>query len=213
MCENVAAVTRAEMLSEVADLLPARGLVGVDGVDGAGKTTFCDDLAQVLRSRGREVVRASVDDFHHPRAIRWQRGRTSPEGFFLDSYDYERFTGLLLTPFAAGRPFRRASHDLETDEYVDAPAEVASPSALLLADGIFLHRDELVGHWDFSVFLDVGFAVSVARMAVRDGSSPDPDDPSNHRYVEGQRLYLAQCDPAARARLLIDHHDVISTRA
>lgn len=213
MCENVDVMTRAEMLSEVADLLPARGLVGVDGVDGAGKTTFCDDLAQVLRSRGREVVRASVDDFHHPRAIRWQRGRTSPEGFFLDSYDYERFTGLLLTPFAAGQPFRRASHDLETDEYVDAPAEAASPSALLLVDGIFLHRDELVRHWDFSVFLDVGFAVSVARMAVRDGSPPDPDDPRNRRYVEGQRLYLAQCDPVARARLLIDHRDVISTRA
>jgi ABC-type glutathione transport system ATPase component len=95
MCENFDAVTRAEMLSEVAGLLPSRGLVGVDGVDGAGKTTFCDGLAQVLRSRGREVVRASVDDFHHPRAIRWQRGRTSPEGFFLDSYDYERFAGKL----------------------------------------------------------------------------------------------------------------------
>ncbi|GHH33900.1 uridine kinase [Lentzea cavernae] len=194
-------------LDEVADLLPARGLVAVDGVDGAGKTTFCDALAVVLRARGREVVRASVDDFHHPRAVRWQRGRTSPEGFFLDSYDYERFVSHLLAPFAAGQPFRRASHDLGTDEHVDVPAEVAPPSALLLVDGIFLHRDELVAHWDFSVFLHVEFAVSVARMAARDGSPPDPDDPRNHRYVEGQRLYLAACDPAARASLVIDHGD------
>ncbi|SEQ20552.1 uridine kinase [Lentzea albida] len=202
MCEIVGVMT----LDEVADLLPARGLVAVDGVDGAGKTTFCDDLTRVLRARGREVVRASVDDFHHPRAIRWARGKASPEGFFLDSYDYERFVSHLLVPFAAGEPFRRASHDLATDEYVDAPAEVAPPSALLLVDGIFLHRDELVGRWDFSVFLHVEFAVSVARMAKRDGSPPDPDDPRNRRYVEGQRLYLARCDPAARADLVIDHN-------
>ena len=195
------------MLSEVARALPPKGLVAVDGVDGAGKTTFCDDLAAVLRAQGREVVRASVDDFHHPRARRWQRGRTSPEGFFLDSFDYERFCALLLTPFAQGRPFRRASHDLETDEYVDAAAEVAPASAILLVDGIFLHRDELAGRWDFSVFLDVDFAVSFARMAVRDGSPSDPDDPRNRRYVEGQRLYLAQCDPAARASLVVDNRE------
>jgi uridine kinase len=202
----VGAVTRAGVLNAVADLLPAEGLVAVDGVDGAGKTTFCDDLASVLREQGRVVVRASVDDFHHPRARRWQRGRTSPEGYFLDSFDHERFVEHLLVPFAAGRPFRRASHDLETDEYVNAPAEVAPPSAILLVDGIFLHRDELVDHWDFSVFLSVDFAVSVARMAVRDGSPPDPDDPRNRRYVEGQRLYLARCGPAARASLVIDHN-------
>ncbi len=200
----VGTVTR--LLEDVADRLPLRGLVAVDGVDGAGKTTFCDALAEVLRARGRAVVRASVDDFHHPRAHRWQRGRTSPEGFFLDSFDYERFAELLLVPFAAGRPFRRASHDLVTDAYVDAPAEVAPPSALLLVDGIFLHRDEVVDHWDFSVFLDVDFAVSVARMAVRDGSPSDPDDPRNRRYVEGQRLYFAKCDPARRADLVLDHN-------
>ncbi|WP_245848931.1 uridine kinase [Lentzea kentuckyensis] len=200
-------MSRTEMLSEVARALPPKGLVAVDGVDGAGKTTFCDDLAAVLRAQGREVVRASVDDFHHPRARRWQRGRTSPEGFFLDSFDYERFCALLLTPFAQGRPFRRASHDLETDEYVDAAAEVAPASAILLVDGIFLHRDELAGRWDFSVFLDVDFAVSFARMAVRDGSPSDPDDPRNRRYVEGQRLYLAQCDPAARASLVVDNRE------
>jgi uridine kinase len=190
---------------EVADLLPASGLVAVDGVDGAGKTTFCDELAAVLRARGREVVRASVDDFHHPRAVRWERGQTSPEGFFLDSFDHERFAEHLLVPFAAGKPFRRASHDLATDEYVDAPFESASPSAILLVDGVFLHRDELVDHWDFSVFLSVEFAVSVARMAKRDGSPSDPDDPRNRRYVEGQKLYFAKCDPARRADLVIDH--------
>ena len=33
------------------------------------------------------MVRACADDFLNPAAIRHARGRDSPEGFFLDSYD------------------------------------------------------------------------------------------------------------------------------
>jgi len=52
--------------------------------------------------------------------------------------------------------------------------QCAEPGTVLVLDGLFLHRDELVGVWDLSVFLQAPFAVSVARMAARDGSNPDP---------------------------------------
>ncbi|GAB2673583.1 hypothetical protein [Kribbella swartbergensis] len=63
-------VQRKEVLRTVAELVPeAVGAdcvrVGVDGVDGSGKTTFANELADVLRNLGRYVVRVSVDDFHH----------------------------------------------------------------------------------------------------------------------------------------------------
>ncbi|MDQ2749168.1 MAG: hypothetical protein M3Y44_06545, partial [Actinomycetota bacterium] len=47
----------------------------------------------------------------------------------------------------------------------------------LLLDGLFLHRDELAAAWDFSIFLDVAFSVSVARMAERDGTTSGPAPP------------------------------------
>jgi uridine kinase len=73
---------------------------------------------------------------------------------------------------------------------------------------LFLHRDELAGVWDFSVFLDAPFKVTVARLAQRDGSHPDPTHPSVARYVDGQRLYFAACSPWQRANLVIDNTDV-----
>lgn len=76
-----------------------------------------------------------------------------------------------------------------------------------MVDGIFLHRDELVGCWDYSVYLDVAFDVTFARMAVRDGCPPDPADPANHRYVAGQELYLTACAPQSRADVVIDNTD------
>jgi uridine kinase len=62
--------------------LPAVGTVrvGIDGVDGAGKTTFADELREALTPSGRPVIRATVDGFHNPKTVRYRRGRSSPEG-------------------------------------------------------------------------------------------------------------------------------------
>ena len=124
-----------------------RILIAVDGIDGAGKTTFADRLAPLL---DRPVVRASEDDFLNPAAVRHARGRESPEGFFRDSYDLGALAKLLLDPFAAGAPFRRRAFGLLADAPVVSTDEHAPPGALLLLDGLFLHRDELRERWDLS---------------------------------------------------------------
>jgi uridine kinase len=77
---------------------------------------------------------------------------------------------------------------------------------VVIVEGMFLHRDELLDTWDMSVFLDVPIAISVRRLAERDGTSPNSDDPSLHRYVEGQRIYLAACTPHQRATHVITNY-------
>jgi hypothetical protein len=42
----------------------------------------------------------------------------------------------------------------------------------------------------------------------RDGSSSNPDDASNQRYVERQRLYVQRCDPENGATIVIDYNDL-----
>lgn len=186
-------------------LLPGRALVAIDGVDGAGKSTFRDRLAPMVERHGVQVVRASVDGFHHPRAIRYRRGKTSPVGFFEDSYNYAALKRCLLEPFRGGASqVQTAYFDHRADQEVIATQPV-STKGLLLLDGIFLHRDELCGLWDFSMFLNVPFEVSYRRMSERDGSNPDPLAAENSRYYDGQRLYLDACRPHLRATVSIDN--------
>jgi uridine kinase len=91
---------------------------------------------------------------------------------------------------------------------LDEPFRLAPAGAVLVVDGLFLHRAELDGLWDFTVFLDVPFEVTAARMAVRDGTHPDPEHPSMARYVQAQRHYFAECTPWARADVVVDNADV-----
>jgi uridine kinase len=203
------------LVDKVAELVPAFPAprcvrVAVDGVDGVGKSTFARELAASLTGRGRHVVQVSADDFHHRRAVRHRRGRDSPEGFWLDSYDYEALARNVLRPFGpqGSRRYRPAAHDLRTDEVLDLAWRTAPPGTVLVLDGLFLHRDELMEFWDLSIFLDAPFEVTVARMARRDGSHPDPGHPSVGRYVDGQRLYFGACAPQERADVVIDNREV-----
>jgi uridine kinase len=137
------------------------------------------------------------------------RASGSSEGFWLDSSDYQRLRNDLLDPLRPGGSgrYRCAAHHVRTDEILNRPWQHAARDAILILDGLFLHRDELVDLRDVSVFLEVPFAVSVARMAIRDGTHPDPGHPSLARYVEGQRRYFAACSPWQRADLVIDNAD------
>ena len=188
--------------------------VAIDGVDGAGKTTLADRLGQVLEAGGHRIIRSSIDGFHNPRAVRYVRGKDSPEGFYRDSFDVAALKRELLDPLGprgSGR-FRRAVFDHRTDQPVDTPYEVAGRSGILLVDGIFLHRPELRTYWDVSIFLDVPFEQSYRRMASRDGSDPSPFAMANRRYLGGQGIYLAESDPKACAGILVDYADLENPR-
>jgi uridine kinase len=206
--------TRSALLKHVADkILRIRQvggmtLVGIDGTDGSGKTVFADELAATLRGLEVPAIRASVDDFHRPRQNRYMRGKSSPEGFYYDSYDYDAFRRLLLEPLLSGRPYCRAMHNVRTDEFIEMEFEQAKPGTVLVVDGIFLHRDELYRYWSFSVFLEADLSTAYERMAIRDGCPPDLNDDANRRYRDGQLIYLRACQPQARASLVIDNNDL-----
>ncbi|MCK7543597.1 hypothetical protein MLC59_05385 [Marinobacter bryozoorum] len=188
--------------------------VAIDGVDGAGKTVFADELARRLEAFGAKVIRASVDGFHHPRSVRYRRGRYCPKGFHHDSYDYQALEQALLEPLSPGGSgqFIPAVFDHRTDTPVRMSPRQASAGDILVFDGIFAHRRELRGYWDLSVFLEVPFETSVRRLGWRDGTSPDPDAPLNRRYIEGQLLYLSECSPADRATVVVDNSELGSPR-
>jgi uridine kinase len=155
-----------------------RVVVGIDGPDAAGKTTLADRLADALPG---PVHRVSGDDHVHSAPGRYSRGELSPEGYYRDLFDLDAFLA--------------ACDGEET----------------VVADGVFLHRPELRDRWTLSVYLRISEDESLRRALVRDaprfGTPAEVRRRYSSRYLPGQRLYRAECDPEAAADVLVDNED------
>ena len=209
---------RSQLLDELASRiirveLPHPTRVAIDGVDAAGKTTLAEELVTPLQAHGRPVIRASIDGFHHPAHIRHSRGPTSPEGYYYDSFNYQGLTESLLAPLGPGgsRRYVSAVFDYRTDAEVQSPIRVAEVNAVLLFDGVFLLRPEVMGYWDFTIFVEAAFETTLARAEQRDavlfGSVEGVRERYERRYIPGQKLYFDKCRPRERAEVVIDNND------
>ncbi len=166
--------TRDDLLGRLAEEIgsattthPLR--VAIDGPPAAGKTTLADELEVVLRSQGREVIRATIDDFLFPRAQRYRRGQYSAEGCYFDAHDRDAMCQDLLDPLGphGDRRFRTSVYHRETDTTLSLPVATAPADAVLLFDGVFLLRPELINRWDLSIFMSVTFDRTLDRAQAR----------------------------------------------
>lgn len=199
------------LIIEIEQAHPVR--VAIDGPDAAGKTTLAQRLIAPLQSHGRPVIRASIDGFHNPARIRYGRGKISPEGYYKDSFNYSALKESLLIPFgpSGSRRYVSAVFDYQTDSEAQTPIQVAEANAVLLFDGVFLLRSELMAYWDFSIFIDADFETALTRAEQRDailfGSIEEVRKRYEHRYIPGQKLYYAESLPRKRADVVIDNND------
>ena len=181
--------------------------VAIDGQTASGKTTFANELASALTSSGREIIRASNDDFHHPSIIRYRQGRFSPDGYYEDARDVLALRHQLLDPLGPGgdRSYVTKTFDLHRDEPVRPNPFQAEEDAILIVDGTFLQRPELKPAWDFVIFLRVPDEVASRRGIARDAAMMDAPELYLRRYIPAFARYEAECSPAERADIVIDN--------
>lgn len=209
---------RSELLQEVAGQILAAGgqpvtRVALDGIDAAGKTTLADELAPLLKARRRSVIRASIDGFHNPRAVRYARGSLSPEGYFCDSFNLSAVVGSLLAPLgpSGNGIFRSAVFDYRVDVPVHVEPQLAPPGAVLLFDGIFLARPELAPYWELFIFVQISVDTCLTRAWERNRDLSISEEAIRRRYqaryLPAQERYLADCRPFERADLIVHNDD------
>ncbi len=189
-----------------------RVLVGIDGPDAAGKTVLAGRLADAVPV---PTLRATIDDFHHPKDVRYRRGELSADGYYRDSFDCATFLGGCLTPFVEGDSRVQL---VAYDNRAAAPHKVFAKDvparAVLVVDGVFLLRAPLRELWTLSVYLRVSPGESLRRAAARDRDLFDGRGEIVQRYLgrylPGQVLYRDEVHPESHAHVVVDNERVES---
>jgi uridine kinase len=149
-----------------------------------------------------------------PKATRYARGRYSAQGYYFDARDLAAIRALLLDPLGPGgdRQYRTASFDLENDTAIEQEPLAAPSESILIVDGTFLQRPELVTGWDVTVFLDTSEDLSERRGVNRDaerlGGLPAARQLYAERYRPAFDLYEQRCQPLSIADVIVDNNDI-----
>jgi uridine kinase len=163
-------------------------LIGIDGLAGAGKTTFCTKLVPQLRDKGLTVKTVSLDDSYWtdtPREIS-EAFHRSEKNFAGEDYDWRRLKLELLLPIQRGSTLVNGS-----------PSE-----QVVIIEGCFCLRMELRDYYDLRVFTHNRREECLTRAVERDGEG-------SRSYYETywkteEDFYIKMHDPLGSSDLIVD---------
>ena len=170
--------SRTEIIKEIAKIInktdfPHPVRVAIDGAGNAGKTTFANELSRDLKKLGRNVIRSTIDGFHHPPEFRRRQGQFSPKGYLEDSHNYDLLKKYLLDPLGpnGNLEYKESVYDFKVSQPTNSEYKTATKNSILLFDGIFLFNKHLISYWDYKIYIDTSFENTTKRAIIRDSIS------------------------------------------
>lgn len=93
--------------------------------------------------------------------------------------------------------------NLKTDRFETIKKYTIKPDTIVIFEGVFLFREELVPFIDYKVYLDIPFEESKRRAHFRDRT--ETISKYDEKYLPAQAKYIWECSPASTADIVIDN--------
>lgn len=178
------------------------------------KNNICKRTSGKNKKRGLPVTRASIDDFHNPRVIRYTKGKESARGYYEDAHDYTAFKERLLMPLGpnGNLQYETISHNLITDMPVHNEPLLATQNMILIVDGTFLLKKDVTHLFDYKIFVDTDFEIARKRGAKREteafGSYEEAEKMFLNRYHAACKMYIDEHNPKSYADVVFRNSDL-----
>jgi phosphoglycolate phosphatase-like HAD superfamily hydrolase/uridine kinase len=179
-------------------------VVGVSGIDGAGKSSFAESLERYLVAHNGETQAIHLDDFHNPKAIRYA-GADQADNYYNRSFNFALIAEKLLKPLRKKKAFsaRMTLLDWRTDKYDAERIYAFNRNTIIIFEGVFLFRKELAPYIEYGVFLEIPFEESKRRAFIRDAGADIKK--YDEKYLPAQARYLKEYPPEKTADMVIDN--------
>lgn len=181
--------------------------IGIDGLGGAGKSTISEKLADGLKADGYNAVILHIDDFIHPKAVRYNDNYEEWVCYYNLQWRYDYLIENVVKPIKAGGDYCGdiELYNKENDTYFKEKLNVP-PGTAVIIEGIFLQRPELDKIFDFMIYIDISEYERLERVLKRDGYIGNEQQIKakyDNRYFPAERKYFSECKPCERADLVI----------
>ncbi len=178
-------------------------IIGIDGLGGAGKSTVSEEIMSVLRSKGHDVLLLHIDDFIHPKSVRYNDDFAPWECYYNLQWRYDYLINEVISPIRSGESLCKdiELYDKDNDTYLNQSI-CLKKGGILIIEGVFLQRAELSDLFDYIIYIDVPEKIRLKRVLSRDGYIGDSEqitEKHNSRYFPAERYYVKTCSPAERA--------------
>ena len=183
-------------------------IIGIDGLGGAGKSSLVESLKLELQNENYNSYILHIDDFIHPRNIRYNDSKEEWYCYYNLQWRYDYLIKEILDPIKNGEEIDKEIefYDKENDTYIKKHIYIPHNSILLL-EGVFLQRKEIRNYLDFVIYLDVPQEIRLNRVLKRDiyiGSENDIKDKYNRRYFPAENRYILEYSPALNADFVLE---------
>lgn len=150
-------------------------IIGIDGLGGAGKTTISAQISDTLADRGIPVTILHIDDFIHPRCVRYRDDVPEWKCYYDLQWNYTTLLELIAAFRRDGTYCCKVSLYNKDEDGYDTQEIHIPENGVLLVEGVFLQRPELSGLFDAVIWLDVPESVRLCRVLRRDGYIGDAE--------------------------------------
>jgi phosphoglycolate phosphatase len=185
-------------------------ILGINGVDLSGKTTFTNNLTSWLKSQGYHTQVVHLDDFHNPSTKRRQ-GTDPIAAYWQNAFNLHQLETEILAPITQKGCLDKELLllDLESDRFINRRSYHVKPDSIVLLEGVLLFREPIDRYLTARLFIDVNFDEVLRRASLRDVPRFGQDILNTYqtKYIPIQKKYLADYKPQEKADLIIDNNN------
>ena len=166
-------------------------VVGINGIDCSGKTTFAKSVSKYFTHHKIENDNLDIDNFNNP-AIESETYKAFVSGSWGEE-DLNKYYELIIN----------------NSDAIRAVSESQKKYPLVILEGIFIYKPQLVNLFDLKIYLDIDISLGRKRFAKRSSLKQDkrPFEIYDEIWVLSYIRYESEVHPKQIGDLVIDYND------
>jgi len=166
-------------------------VVGINGIDCSGKTTFAKSVSKYFTHHKIENDHLDIDNFNNP-SIESETYKAFVSGSWGEE-DLNKYYELIIN----------------YSDAIRAVSESKKKYPLVILEGIFIYKPQLVNLFDLKIYLDIDISLGRKRFAKRRSLKQDkrPFEIYDEIWMLSHIRYESEVHPKQIGALVIDYND------